>query len=67
MLADCLYSVNKRAKNYRDKGGGQVPFSSVSYEMHRYYTYKEQMLAFLEPICVHQQYIGKVTNQFYFN
>ena len=59
ILADCLYSVNKRAKNYRDKGGGQVPFSSVSDEIHRYYTYKKQMLAFLEPICIHQQYIGK--------
>lgn len=58
MLADCLYSVNKRAKNHRDKGGG-FPFSPSSYEMHRYYTYKEQMLTFLEPICIHQQYIGK--------
>ena len=58
MLADCLYSVNKRAKNYRDKGGF-FPFASASCDMQRYYTYKEQMLAFLDPVCIHQQYIGK--------
>ena len=59
MLSDCLYSVNKRAKNYRDKGGGKYFFLPQTQEMHRYYTYKEQLLAFLEPICIHRQYIGK--------
>lgn len=69
MLSDCLFSVNKRAKNYRDQAqkhkfdyyGG----ASQRAEMERYYSYKEQFLSFLEPICIHKQYIGQERRRVY--
>lgn len=69
MLADCLYSVNKRAKNYRDSGRNQYYRRRYSHtdDMNRYYTYKDQLLAFLEPVCIHQQYIGKERVRVYSN
>lgn len=66
MLADCLYSVNKRAKNYRDQGRRSFR-RPTSLDMNRYYTYKEQLLAFLEPVCIHQQYVGKETRRVFSN
>lgn len=69
MLSDCLFSVNKRAKNYRDQAqkhkfdyyGG----ASQRAEMERYYGYKEQFLSFLEPICIHKQYTGQERRRVY--
>lgn len=53
MIVDCLYSVNKRAKNYRDKAR-QYRYSyyhgdSQREEMERYYGYKEQLLSYFTP------------------
>ena len=67
MLVDCLYSVNKRAKNYRDKERKQRAYSRC----HRYvdnsafiegarekklemYRMKDMLLQILTPICIHK-------------
>lgn len=58
MLADCLYSVNKRAKNYRDAGYA-YRYSDIGLfqysKMADFYNYKEEFLSYLEPICIHKQ------------
>lgn len=56
MLSDCLYSVNKRAKNARDKECTYkyTKFSRGYWEKKQeYYEMKEKMLKILEPKCVH--------------
>lgn len=70
MLVDCLYSVNKRAKNYRDKEREQRAYSRC----HRYvdnsafidgarkkkremYRMKDTLLTVLTPICIHKESI----------
>lgn len=62
MIADCLYSVNKRAKNFRDKAQkyrhSYYHGISQQNDMKRYYGYKEQLLSFFEPICIHKQFAG---------
>lgn len=69
MIVDCLYSVNKRAKNYRDKAR-QYRYSyyhgdSQREEMERYYGYKEQLLSYFTPKCIHQQSIGRERERVY--
>ena len=69
MIVDCLYSVNKRAKNYRDKAY-QYRYSyyhgdSQREEMERYYGYKEQLLSYFTPKCIHQQYVGRGRERVY--
>ena len=62
MIADCLYSVNKRAKNFRDKAqeyrNSYYHGISQQDDMRRYYSYKEQLLSFFEPKCIHKQFVG---------
>ena len=62
MIADCLYSVNKRAKNFRDKAKeykhSYYHGISQQNDMKRYYGYKEQLLSFFKPICIHKQFAG---------
>lgn len=62
MLSDCLFSVNKRAKNCRDKEAS-YRYSYDKYnteERYRdkkedYYRQKEKMLSLLKPDCIHQE------------
>ena len=78
MLVDCLYSVNKRAKNYRDKERKQRAYSRC----HRYvdnsafiegarekklemYHMKDMLLQILTPICIHKEFIGYKTKRIY--
>ena len=64
MLCDCLFSVNKRAKNCRDK---IREYKSHRYFEHKwddirvyenkrdnYYEMKNQLLSVLTPICIHK-------------
>ena len=69
MIVDCLYSVNKRAKNFRDKAQ-EYRYSyyhgiSQQNDMRRYYGYKKQLLSFFEPICIHKQFVGYLRRRVY--
>ena len=70
MLSDCLFSVNKRAKNYRDKLREEreylrraYRYSYFSYDntekleakRDEYYRMKEQLLTHISPVCIHQE------------
>ena len=60
MFCDCLYSVNKRAKNFRDKAQSYHynPYYRGYYQeedMDRYYGYKDQFLNLLTPVCIHNK------------
>ena len=65
MLTDCLYSVNKRAKNWRDKEREYRYKRRDTYnreeqardEKERYYSMKETMLSIVQPICIHRETI----------
>ena len=59
MLSDCLYSVNKRAKNYRDGSRYGQYADKNKLEMEKFYDYKEILLSYLKPVCIHKQNIGK--------
>lgn len=61
MLNDCLYSVNKRAKNYRDAK------RECRYDKYRdskeaaeqaFYRKKEKLLALVQPVCIHKEFVG---------
>lgn len=63
MLETALYSVNKRAKNCRDKEAcyRRSPYrykrqcvDKYNYEKARYYGYKDDMLTLLSPTCIHR-------------
>ena len=61
MIAECIYSVNKRAKNHRDrirkyKDDRYNPYTvrnieNAEGEMEKYYTMKESL--------IHRQYVGE--------
>lgn len=68
MLGDCLYSVNKRAKNARDKlreyrnkmrRYGRYAYDKYGNEdrceerMENYYAQKDYMLKIIQPDCIH--------------
>ena len=69
MVAECIYSVNKRAKNHRDKirkyktdGYNRYTERNIENaegEMEKYYTMKEEMLTVFEPSLIHRQYVGE--------
>lgn len=69
MIAECIYSVNKRAKNYRDKirkykADGYNLYTernieNAEDEMEKYYTMKEELLTVFEPSLIHRQYVGE--------
>lgn len=65
MLLECLYSSNKRAKNWRDK---EREWRSCRYDEYdneskardkkkEYYRQKEIMLSVLKPVCIHRETI----------
>lgn len=66
MLSDCLHSVNKRAKNYRDKANEYKGYygryhrnvESQYDKMEHYYDYKESLLSHIKPLRIHKQFIG---------
>lgn len=64
MLSDCIFSVNKRAKNWRDKEHqyrgkysddwyGTVDKARENKEM--YYSQKEMLLTPIKPKCIHRE------------
>lgn len=61
MLADCLYSVNKRAKNCRDNERKYSRYRTDYYgnvdnyrqQKEDYYSQKDKMLTLLKPNCIH--------------
>ena len=69
MIAECIYSVNKRAKNHRDKIRKYKDdrynrytvrnIENAEGEMEKYYTMKEEMLTVFEPSLIHEQYVGE--------
>lgn len=73
MFSDCLYSVNKRAKNYRDKAHEykhryrfyHKAADSQFDKMNEFYDLKEQLLKYLKPKCIHKQFIGYETKRVY--
>ena len=63
MLLDCLFSVNKRAKNYRDQ---ERKYRHMRYDYYdneeknrskkeEYYRKKDLMLSIIEPVCIHRE------------
>ena len=66
MLAECIFSVNKRAKNCRDK---ERKYRSYIYDCYNaeeqykekkleYYRQKEILLSVLTPVCIHAENLG---------
>lgn len=72
MLAKCLFSVNKRAKNCRDQErsyrekyrGNRYRYDKYDTEekyrdkKNEYYSYKDKLLTIVNPICVHREFAG---------
>ena len=71
MLSACLFSANKRAKNWRDKEREYREMFRHSRwcdqydneekcrtEKEKYYAQKDKMLTLLEPKCIHREYGG---------
>lgn len=74
MFTDCLYSVNKRAKNYRDKAQEyklrynrryHVAVDSQYDKMNEFYGLKDRLLKHLKPKCIHKQFVGYETKRVY--
>jgi hypothetical protein len=73
MLGAALYSVNKRAKNWRDK---KREYQTYRYAVHDYagqaeaqeqamYAKKELLLSLVQPLCVHEESYGFERNRVY--
>lgn len=67
MLLDCLYSSNKRAKNWRDR---EREYRNRCYDKYHneekargekeyYYSQKETMLSIIKPVCIHRENIER--------
>ena len=75
IIAECIYSVNKRAKNYRDKiedsnQAGFYKYKEINNEQakeqkERYYSMKEDLLLNFSPKLVHKQYVGEKRQRVY--
>lgn len=79
MLVDCLYSSNKRAKNYRDKAREyRVYFKYHRYaydkygnvdkcneKKEEYYRQKEILLSVVKPTCIHKEHFGYERRRIY--
>ena len=75
IIAECIYSVNKRAKNYRDKiedsnQAGFYKYKEINNEKakeqkERYYSMKEDLLLNFSPKLVHKQYVGEKRQRVY--
>lgn len=64
MLESALYSVNKRAKNYRDKKREYSHYRYAKYnyseqaeaKMNEMYDKKDRLLSLIPPVCIHVEY-----------
>lgn len=72
MLSDCIYSSNKRAKNYRDKQRQYRKwYTSRDYagmaeeQKEKYYAQKDKLLELLTPLCIHRLFRGYVRKRIY--
>lgn len=75
IIAECVYYVNKRAKNYRDKikeyknGRSHQHLESniekAEEEMGKYYQLKEEFLKVFTPNLIHKQFIGEKKKRVY--
>lgn len=75
IIAECIYSVNKRAKNYRDKikeyKNGRFHqhlesnIEKAEEEMGKYYQLKEEFLKVSTPTLIHKQFIGEEKKRVY--
>ena len=75
IIAECIYSVNKRAKNYRDKieDYKQARFykykenniENAKEQKEKYYRMKEDLLLNFSPKLVHKQYVGEKRQRVY--
>ena len=75
IIAECIYSVNKRAKNYRDKikeykNGSfhqhlESNIEKAEEEMGKYYQLKEEFLKVFTPNLLHKQFIGEKKKRVY--
>ena len=75
IIAECIYSVNKRAKNYRDKiedykQAGFYKYKENNIEnakeqKQKYYSMKEDLLLNFSPKLIHKQYVGEKTQRVY--
>lgn len=56
MLADCIFSANKRAKNYRNLARDSwYHEDKLAEKRDSFYRKKETLLAILEPVCIHKE------------
>lgn len=67
MLSLCLYSLNKRAKNWRDakrksreyRGYTRYDnYERAEAEEEKYYRKKEELLGYIRPLCIHKEFAG---------
>lgn len=73
MLEAALYSVNKRAKNYRDAehkarcqyGRYSKYAGSSEWEKNKFYSKKDKLLNILKPICIHKEFAGYERTRIY--
>ena len=75
IIAECIYSVNKRAKNYRDKieDYKQAGFyrykenniENAKEQKEKYYRMKEDLLLNFSPKLIHKQYAGEKRQRVY--
>ena len=73
MLEAALYSVNKRAKNYRDAerktkhqyGRYSKYADSSEWKKNEFYSKKDKLLSILEPICIHKEFTGYERTRIY--
>ena len=75
IIAECIYSVNKRAKNYRDKmedykQAGFYKYKENSIEnakeqKEKFYSMKEDLLLNFSPKLIHKQYAGEKRQRVY--
>ena len=75
IIAECIYSVKKRAKNYRDKikeykNGSfhqhlESNIEKAEEEMGKYYQLKEEFLKVFTPTLFHKQFIGEEKKRVY--
>lgn len=72
MFSDCLYSVNKRAKNYRDNAraqrsefGRHAMTEANDHNKEKYYAEKDFLLQFLKPVAVHREFAGYERRRIY--
>lgn len=75
IIAECIYSVNKRAKNYWDKMEDYKQAGFYKYkennienakeQKEKYYSMKEDLLLNFSPKLIHKQYVGEKRQRVY--